>query len=75
LAFLELLEKPMDHLPSAEVQLERKEAEKAAALGVWCMVCGGISCLHNIQQSVILRAFAWWVSQCDVMSTLPEVHL
>jgi hypothetical protein len=38
LAFLELLEKPMDHLPSAEVQLERKEAEKAAALGVWCVV-------------------------------------
>jgi regulator of nonsense transcripts 3 len=33
LAFLELLEKPMEHLPSAEVQLERKEAEKAAALG------------------------------------------
>ncbi|CAK9857792.1 unnamed protein product [Sphagnum jensenii] len=32
LAFLELLEKPMEHLPSAEVQLERKEAEKAAAL-------------------------------------------
>ncbi|KAH8969993.1 hypothetical protein BDL97_02G062600 [Sphagnum fallax] len=32
LAFLELLEKPVDHLPSAEVQLERKEAEKAAAL-------------------------------------------
>jgi regulator of nonsense transcripts 3 len=30
---LELLEKPMEHLPSAEVQLERKEAEKAAALG------------------------------------------
>jgi hypothetical protein len=38
LVFLELLEKPMDHLPSAEVQLERKEAEKAAALGVWCVV-------------------------------------
>lgn len=34
LAFVEQLGKPTEYLPSAEVQLERKEAEKAAALGL-----------------------------------------
>ncbi|CAL9055366.1 unnamed protein product [Musa banksii] len=29
--FLELISKPVEHLPSAEVQLERKEAERAGA--------------------------------------------
>ncbi|CAM6129447.1 unnamed protein product [Calypogeia fissa] len=33
LEFLEMLGKPLEYLPSAEVQLERREAEKAAALG------------------------------------------
>lgn len=27
--FLELISKPVEHLPSAEIQLERKEAERA----------------------------------------------
>ncbi|CAL5067900.1 unnamed protein product [Urochloa decumbens] len=31
LEFLELISKPTEHLPSAEIQLERKEAERAAA--------------------------------------------
>ncbi|KAK3144708.1 hypothetical protein QOZ80_4AG0316760 [Eleusine coracana subsp. coracana] len=31
LEFLERISKPMEHLPSAEIQLERKEAERAAA--------------------------------------------
>ncbi|KAL6650572.1 hypothetical protein ACP70R_009497 [Stipagrostis hirtigluma subsp. patula] len=31
LEFLELISKPAEHLPSAEIQLERKEAERAAA--------------------------------------------
>ncbi|URE11298.1 Smg-4/UPF3 family [Musa troglodytarum] len=29
--FLELISKPVEHLPSAEIQLERKEAERAGA--------------------------------------------
>jgi hypothetical protein len=29
LEFLELISKPTEHLPSAEIQLERKEAERA----------------------------------------------
>jgi regulator of nonsense transcripts 3 len=29
LEFLELIAKPTEHLPSAEIQLERKEAERA----------------------------------------------
>lgn len=33
LEFLEMLGKPTEFLPSAEVQLERREAEKAAAIG------------------------------------------
>lgn len=33
LAFLELLHTPQEPLPSAEVQLERREAEEKAALG------------------------------------------
>ena len=32
-AFLEQLDKPTEYLPSAEIQLERREAEKAASLG------------------------------------------
>jgi regulator of nonsense transcripts 3 len=31
LEFLESISKPAEHLPSAEIQLERKEAERAAA--------------------------------------------
>ncbi|RWW30320.1 hypothetical protein BHE74_00008457 [Ensete ventricosum] len=30
--FLELISKPVEHLPSAEIQLERKEAERAGQL-------------------------------------------
>jgi len=33
LAFLEVLHTPQEALPSAEVQLERREAEEKAALG------------------------------------------
>lgn len=33
MAFLEQLDKPTEYLPSAEIQLERREAEKAASLG------------------------------------------
>ncbi|KAJ7514598.1 hypothetical protein O6H91_23G051500 [Diphasiastrum complanatum] len=32
LEFMEMLAKPMEYLPSAEVQLERREAEKAASM-------------------------------------------
>lgn len=34
LAFVEQLAKPAEYLPSAEIQLERRDAEKAAALGM-----------------------------------------
>lgn len=37
MAFVEHLAKPTEYLPSAEVQLERREAEKAASLGI-CLV-------------------------------------
>lgn len=32
LEFLELISKPTEHLPSAEIQLERKEAERAGTI-------------------------------------------
>jgi len=32
LEFLELISKPTEHLPSAEIQLERKEAERAGRI-------------------------------------------
>jgi regulator of nonsense transcripts 3 len=33
LKFVEMLSKPIEYLPSAEVQLERKEAERNSSLG------------------------------------------
>lgn len=38
MAFVEHLAKPTEYLPSAEVQLERREAEKAASLGTYLVV-------------------------------------
>jgi regulator of nonsense transcripts 3 len=32
LEFLKIIAKPTEHLPSAEIQLERKEAEQAGVL-------------------------------------------
>jgi hypothetical protein len=56
LAFLEQLHAPQQPLPSAEVQLERREAEEKAALGTQPPYPRRIP-LSNLRASSLARAF------------------
>lgn len=46
LEFLEFLAKPIENLPSAEIQLERKEAERAGQSIHIISFCEGNSCIY-----------------------------
>lgn len=59
MAFVEHLAKPTEYLPSAEVQLERREAEKAASLGTYLVVffVSPIMLKESCQSWNILKCF------------------
>ena len=48
LKFVDVLSKPIEYLPSAEVQLERKEAERILNLG-WSMDLCNLSALSEVK--------------------------
>lgn len=53
LEFLKLIAKPAEHLPSAEIQLERKEAEQSGLL--LCSLTGLLTLLAFVKSLLIAR--------------------
>lgn len=49
--FLKIIAKPAEHLPSAEIQLERREAEQAGLLSFYIFTCTMYSCSNLVLYS------------------------